>query len=64
MTAKRYDDAAAAFRLAIALSPTDPDLFTNLGLALQRGGHAAEARPAFAEAEQLRPSSKRSAVQP
>lgn len=32
-----YDEAAAVFRQAIALSPTDPNLRTNLGLALERG---------------------------
>jgi Flp pilus assembly protein TadD len=62
--AKRYDDAAAAFRLAVALSPADPDLRTNLGIALERAGHTAEAQRAYAEAERLKAASGRSPAKP
>jgi Flp pilus assembly protein TadD len=62
--AKLYDDAAAAFRLAVALSPADPDLRTNLGVALERAGHTAEAQRANAEAERLKAASGRSPAKP
>jgi Flp pilus assembly protein TadD len=64
LAAKRYDDAAAAFRAAIALAPSDPDLRTNLGLALERGGHTAEARQAFTDADKLRSASGRTKEHP
>jgi len=52
------------FRAAIALSPADPDLRTNLGIALEKAGHAAEARQAFAEAEKLRSASSHLQAKP
>jgi superkiller protein 3 len=64
LSAKRYEDATAAFRLAIVLSPADPDLRTNLGIALEKAGHAAEAQKAYTEAEKLKSAAGRSHAQP
>jgi Flp pilus assembly protein TadD len=46
------------------LSPADPDLRTNLGIALEKAGHAAEAQKAYAEAEKLKSAAGRSHAQP
>jgi tetratricopeptide (TPR) repeat protein len=51
---KRYDDAATAFRRAIADQPTPP-MFSNLGLALKDGGRTEEALEAFNQALSIRP---------
>jgi Flp pilus assembly protein TadD len=64
LTSKHYDDAAAAFRQAIALSPSDPDLRTNLGIALEKGGHGKEAQQAYAEGEKLRSAPARPQAHP
>src|SRR5262249_40994314 len=50
---KRYDEAAANYKLAIEINPKDPDMHANLGIALQKAGHEAEAQKAFADAERL-----------
>ncbi len=54
LEAKRFDEAAAAFREALKLLPDEADLHGNLGLALQKSGHATEAQKEFALAEKLR----------
>ena len=38
LSAKRYEDAVAALRAAIELSPADPHLRANLGIALEGKG--------------------------
>jgi tetratricopeptide (TPR) repeat protein len=50
----RYSEASDTFALAVELSPNDPDLRANLGLALQKAGRSDEAKKAFAEARTLR----------
>ena len=47
LQAKRFDEAAAAFREALKLLPDEADLHGNLGLALQKSGQAAEAQKEF-----------------
>jgi Flp pilus assembly protein TadD len=59
LQAKRYDEAAAAFREALKLLPDEADLHGNLGLALQKAGHATEAQKEFALAEKLRNDKKK-----
>ena len=46
-------DAATVFRAAIALSPADRDLWTNLGVALDRAGAEADAAAALEESLKL-----------
>jgi len=53
LRAKRYDEACAAFRAAIALGASDPDIYGNLGIALGNAGKPKEAQQAFAEAKKL-----------
>ena len=53
------EEAARALEKAIALAPGDADLHGNLGLALQKSGHAAEAQKEFALAETLRRPQKK-----
>jgi Flp pilus assembly protein TadD len=50
----RYSEASDAFGRAVALSPDDPDLRTNLAIALQNMGRVDEAKQALAEAKRLR----------
>jgi Flp pilus assembly protein TadD len=50
----RYAEASDAFALAVELSPNDPDLRTNLGIALQRAGRTEESKKAMADARRLR----------
>ena len=59
LQAKRFDEAAAAFREALKLLPDEADLHGNLGVALQRSGHTAEAQKEFALAEKLRGNKKK-----
>src|SRR5262249_39718625 len=54
---KRFTEAADAYALAVALSPTDPDLHANLALALEKAGRAADPRKEVAEAKRLRNAS-------
>ena len=52
--AGRADEAAAAFRRAITLNPTLPNLHENLARALQLLGRVDEAAAEFARGKQLR----------
>ena len=52
----RYAEASDSFALAVELSPNDPDLRANLGLALQKAGKGEESKKAYAEARRLRTS--------
>jgi MSHA biogenesis protein MshN len=49
---QRFDDAAAAYRRAIALAPDDGRWWVGLGLALDDGGRKLEAKQAFAAARE------------
>ena len=53
-TLQHYAQASDAFARAVELAPDDPDLRTNLGIALQKTGRAEEAKKAFADAQRLR----------
>ena len=53
---RNYPDAISAFRAAIALAPTDPDLRTNLGISLERSGKPKEAQQAYDDAKRLKAS--------
>jgi Flp pilus assembly protein TadD len=48
----------SALRQALTQPPNDSDLHANLGLALQKTGHAAEAQKELAQAEKLRGQQK------
>ncbi len=50
LASEQFDEAAAAFRRAIAEAPDQPTLWVNLGIALRFGGKPAEARSAFERA--------------
>jgi len=50
LKANRFVDSAAALRAAVALAPGSGILWTNLGLALDRGGHLADAAACFESA--------------
>ena len=43
MSERRFDDAAAAYRDVLKALPDDSETLTNLGMALVKGGHAADA---------------------
>ena len=53
--ARRFEDAVAALEIAARLSPLNPQVRHNLGLALARTGDAIRARAEFAEAVSLAP---------
>jgi tetratricopeptide (TPR) repeat protein len=55
----QYEDAAAAFRRAVALSPGDPDALRNLAAALDRLGRGSEATGLRARASALAPEPAR-----
>jgi Flp pilus assembly protein TadD len=57
LSAQRYSEACDAFAKAITLSPNDPDLRTNEGIALQKVGRSAEAKEAFDEAAKIKKQS-------
>ena len=59
---RRFDDAAAAFRLALASEPYNVSAAYNLGVALTRGGQRAEGQQAMARFQQLRDSQYKSAL--
>jgi Flp pilus assembly protein TadD len=61
LSAKRYDEAATAFRQAIVVDPKDSDLYAGLGLALEKSGHQAEAKKVYATANALAANGKNSA---
>jgi predicted O-linked N-acetylglucosamine transferase (SPINDLY family) len=56
----RFDEAAAAYRRALALAPGNAALLHNLGVALAAGGRADEAAAAITEALALAPQSQAS----
>lgn len=56
LQAKRYDDAIAAFRNALQLSPDFPMAHLNLGYSLMQQGKAAAAIPEILKALQLDPN--------
>jgi len=45
MAEHRYDEAAAIYRELLKVTPDEPELHANLGMALAMGGHEAEAVP-------------------
>jgi protein O-GlcNAc transferase len=55
--AGRYDEAAAAYRRALALAPSNAGLRHNLGVALAGAGRTDEAASVLAEAARLDPAS-------
>jgi Flp pilus assembly protein TadD len=56
---KQYAEAAEAFKRAVDLAPDDPNLCTNMGIALDKTGRVEEAKRAYAEAQRLRSSNKK-----
>jgi serine/threonine-protein kinase HipA len=56
---RRYPEASSAFARAVELSPHDPYLRTNLGLALEKAGKTDQAKKAFAEAQSLREAQRK-----
>ena len=55
--AGRYEDAAAAYRRALAIAPRNPEILHNLGVALAAAQRTDEAAASFAEAAALAPGS-------
>lgn len=53
--ARRYEEAAKAYRAVIRLYPTLPDVHNNLGVALKSAGRPGEAIPCFRRAVRLKP---------
>ena len=53
--ARRYMEAADAYRAVIRMQPKLPDVHNNLGVALKSAGHLAEAIPCFRRAVRLKP---------
>ncbi len=51
----RYDEAAAIYREMLKVTPDEPELLANLGMALAMGGHDAEAVPPLERAVALNP---------
>jgi hypothetical protein len=51
----RYDEAVQDFNDAIARYPSDPDFYTNLGIALRKLGRYADAEQAYKKAIKLNP---------
>jgi len=60
LAAGRFEEAAAAFREALADRPGQPTVMVNLGIALRFAGHKAEAKDLFQQAFAT-PSGRRSA---
>ncbi len=63
LRARRYDDAIAGFRRAIALAPVRPAIHKDLAYTLVKTGETAAARDAFAEAMHLDPSDRQAALE-
>jgi len=55
MAEHRYDEAAAIYRELLKVTPDEPELHANLGMALAMGGHEAEAVPQLERAIALNP---------
>lgn len=53
VTAKRYEEALAPLQTAVKLQPGNPAAHYNLGMALSRTGHSAEAEKEFAIQRQI-----------
>lgn len=53
---RRTDEAAAAFRKTLALTPADPQAWNGLGLALEMGGDVVGAAAAYQQASSHAPS--------
>ena len=51
----RYDDAARIYQELLKVTPDEPELHANLGMALAMGGHEAEAVPQLERAVALNP---------
>jgi tetratricopeptide (TPR) repeat protein len=51
----RYDEAAAIYREMLKVTPDEPELLANFGMALAMGGHDAEAVPPLERAVALNP---------
>ncbi len=51
----RFEEAAAAYRNALAVAPAQAELYNNLGTALRRAGRAREASENYARAHALKP---------
>ena len=63
LRARRYDDATAGFRRAIAIAPVRPAVHKDLAYTLVRTGETEAARDAFAEAMRLDPSDRQAALE-
>ena len=59
---RRFDEAAAAFRIALASEPYNVSAAYNLGVALNRGDKRAEAEEAMARFQKLRDSPYKTAL--
>jgi hypothetical protein len=59
---RRYDDAAAAFRVALESEPYNVSAAYNLGVALNRGEHREQAEAAMARFQKLRDSPYKTAL--
>lgn len=56
---RQYADAAVAFRRALDLASDDPNLYTSMGIVLDKLGRVDEAKQAYAEAHRLSSSNKK-----